>query len=250
MTSLIRFLAATFAALLPRDFRTRWAWGFEWNLVRPAIVSGLAEAVVSLTVVILRYFAFFQWRMATIADAAIKRGAGDEALGTGAAQFGAGYTVMIEYALHPLTLLLIYFTIEGAFRLLAAALADECVGTLPLYLMAWAVGRARRGWKESQLPPRVPDEVQICQGISYDLCIASCRPKRDWDKLITVEYNDQLYVLFDEKRGTSARPYLYRLRKITPEKVIRGLHHYHPEEVLTKKQRLEFARNSVAQESK
>jgi len=249
MSSLLRFIAAMLGALLPQQYRRRWAWTSEANLRGAAIFSGLAEAVICVGLIVYRYFAFMEWRMGTLYDAALSR-PGGRAMVNEAVAYGAGFTSMVEYAFRPLTLLLLYFTIEGVVRLLAAAVVDESVGTMPLYLLASGLDRLNKARAERQLPPRVPDEVQICKGISYDLCIVSCRPKPGWDRLITVEYNDVLYELFDEKRGTAARPYLYQLRKLTPGRIIRGLHHYRPDEALTEKQRMELARKSTAQKGK
>ena len=225
-------------------------WTTDANFRGPAIFSGLAEAVISLALIIFRYFVFFQWRMGTIADAALKGGGGDEALANSAAQFGMGFTVLVEYAFSPLTLLLIYFTIEGVVRLFAAFTVDECVGTMPLYLIAWGLDRAGEARKERQLGPRVLDEVQHCKGISYDLVIASCRSKPGWDRLITIEYEDRLYEIFDETKGIPPRPYIYQLRNHSEGKVIRGLHHYHPDEMLTEKEKMALSQEPVAQKEK
>jgi hypothetical protein len=250
MVSLVRFIAAMVVALLPRQFRSRWAWASDVSLRVPAICSGLAEAVISLGLIIFRYFVFFQWRMGTIAGATFKQGGAEEALGNPYAQFGMGFTALAEYAFSPLTLLLVYFSIEGVLRLFAALSVDECAGTMPLYLLAWGLDRAGKARKERQLGPRVLDEVQHCKGISYDLVIASCRPKPGWNRLITVEYEDQLYELFDEKKGVAPRPHIYQLRKLSPGRIIRGLHHYRPDEMLTEKQRMALSKEAVAEEEK
>ena len=246
MVSLLRFLAATLVVLLPRQWRRHWPWGSDESLRVAAIFSGLAQAAVSLLTVIIRYLTFFQWRIGTIGDAALKRPAGDAALGSVAVQFGSGFVTMFEYALQPLTLLLVYFTIEGTIRILAAWIGSECVGTMPLYLVAWGLDHGKAAWHERQLGPRVPDLVQDCEGISYDLCILSCRPKPGWNRSMTIEYNGEFYELHDEKSGGPPRPHLYRLRKLTPGKVIRGLHRYDPLEALTEKQRAALAKEAVA----
>jgi hypothetical protein len=245
MVGVLRFLAMSVVATLPRQFRDRWEWAAEAGLRGPAMLSGLAEGVVSLMLVILRYFAFFEHRLGTIADAALKRPNGDEVLAVPAVQFGAGFTTLVEYGFHPLTLLLIYFTIEGALRFFAALVTEECAGTMPLYVLAGGVDRARAAWKEHELGPPVPDELQFCTGIGYDLCIASCRPKPGWNDLVTVEYLDQLYELHDKKMGAPPRPYLYLLRKLSPYRMVRGLHHYHPDEALTEKQRRALAKQAA-----
>jgi hypothetical protein len=252
MISIVRFIAAMVAALLPRQYRSRWAWTSDASLRGPTIFSGLAETMISLGVIILRYYAFFQWRLGIISAAALKQGAavGTQALGSMAAAFGMGFTTLVEYVFSPLTLLLIYFSIEGVLRLFAALVTDECVGTMPLYLVAWGLGRAGKARKERQLGPRVPDEVQHCEGITYDLVIASCRPKPGWDHMITIEYQDQLYELFEEKKGYPPRPHIYQLRIHPRGKVIRGLHHYHPDEMLTDKERLAMPKGPAMQQDK
>jgi hypothetical protein len=187
-----------------------------------------------------------------ISDAALKKGAavGTQALSPMAAAFGMGFTTLVEYIFSPLTLLLIYFSIEGALRLLAALVVDECTGTMPLYLLAWALERAGKARKERQFGPRVPDEVQHCEGISYDLVIASCRPKKNWDRLISIEYQDQLYELFEEKKGFPPRPHIYQLRMHPRGKVVRGIHHYQPDEALTEKERAALTKEPSAQQEK
>jgi len=247
MASLLQFLAASVVVLLPRQYRRSWPWGSDEGLRGPAIFSGLAEAVISLTLVIVRYFAFLQWRVGTIADAALKRPAGDAALGSLPVQMGSGFVTLVEYALHPLTLLLIYFTIEGTVRLFAAWVAGECAGTLPLYVLGLGLDRAQAAWREHSMGPRVPDLVQHCVGISYDLSIASCRPKPAWNSMTTIEYSDEFYELYEQRTGAPPRPYLYQLRKLTPGRMIRGIHHYHPHEALSEKQRREIARQEMAQ---
>ena len=252
MLSLVRFIAAMVGSLLPRQYRSRWAWASDASLRGPTIASGLAEVAICLGLIIARYFWFFQWRLGTISAAALKKGgdAADQALGSMGAAFGMGFTTLVEYIFSPLTLLLIYFTIEGVLRLFAALVVDECVGTMPLTLVAWGLDRAGAARKERLLGARVPDEVQPCVGIAYDLVIASCRPKKNWDRLMTIEYQDQLYELFEKKKGFPPRPHIYQLRKHPPGKVIRGLHHYHREEALTEKERAALAKEAVTQKEK
>ena len=129
-------------------------------------------------------------------------------------------------------------------------MGEECAGTLPLYLTAWGLDRIGGAWREHQLGPRVPDLVQHCKGISYDLCIASCCPEPGWDRLMTIEYEGEFYELCEEKRGAPPRPYLYQLRKLSSGRIIRGLHYYHPHESLTEKQRMVLSQEPAAQQEK
>jgi len=64
-------------------------------------------------------------------------------------------------------------------------------------------------------PPLVADEVVRGVGSrqDYDLKVYSCRPKRDWNTLVTIEFEEQWYQLFKDERGPKPRPYIYYLRK-------------------------------------
>jgi hypothetical protein len=233
---MVNLIAGILVSLLPKQYRGWWAWASSADFTRATMLSGLAEVFVCLGLYIGRYLYFIQYRVGILGEAAIKRGA-EEALGAPAVQFGMGYVSLLEYVFSPLSVLLAYFAFEGTVRALAAAVTEETPGTLPLYLVAWAFGGIRRWRVERALGPRVVDEVYRFRGISYDLGIASCRPKLGWDRLITIEFEEKFYEVFEEKSGYPPRPYIYRLRQIPKGKVIRAIHHYHPDEVLSEKKK-------------
>lgn len=235
MHRLLTILVGMVASLLPAQFRNRWQWGSDANLRTSTILSGGAEVAISLGAYMLGFLSFIQWRVGSMIGAGVKAG-GMEGMSEGVA-FGAGATALVEYIFSPLSMLLVYFAVEGAVRLFAALVTDECVGTLPLAVLGWIFERGGHARRERQLGPRVVDEVQHCRGISYDLVIASCRAKTGWDRLVTIEYQDKLYELFDQKKGFPPRPHIYQLREHPHGKVVRGLHHYSPDEALTEKER-------------
>jgi hypothetical protein len=140
----------------------------------------------------------------------------------------------MEYMILPVTLLLIYFLIEGLVRFSAALVTGEVVGTMPLHLVAWARARVRQMAAERALGPVVADEVQAGEGHDCVLRVLSCRPKEGWNHLMTVSYNDVLYEVASQQAGTPPRRYVYLLRFKPEHKVVRGLHLYDPEEVLKK----------------
>jgi hypothetical protein len=198
---------------------------------RATILSGVIEALLCGGIYLGRYIYFMQYRIGTIADAAMKRPGGDEALAAEAAQYGIGFATLVEYVFRPLSVLLCYFALEGTLRAFTTALTEDTPGTLPLHLLGWSIERVQRWRTEKALGPRVADEVHRFTGIGCDLGIASCRPKK-WARLLTIEFEGKFYELYEEKRGVPPRPYLYFLRENPEGKVIRGPHHYHPEEVL------------------
>ena len=228
---MFRLLPDALVSLVPKSYRSRWAWATGVDFRHATILSGVTEALLCAGIYLGRYLYFLQYRIGTLADAAMKRPSGDEALASEAVQFGMGFVTLVEYVLSPLSLLLFYFAIEGTLRAFTAAITEDTPGTMPLHVLAWSIERVQRWRAEKALGPRVADEVHRFTGISYDLGIASCRPKK-WARLLTIEFEEKFYELCEEKKGPPPRPYLYFLREKPIEKVIRGPHHYHPEEVL------------------
>jgi hypothetical protein len=225
------FFASLAASLLPKQFRYRLPFVYSLDLRKGAIVSGLLEGLVSLTVVIVRYLIFLPQKVGEMGGRVIERGA-ETALISEAVHYGMGYVALVEYLFHPLTILLIYFTVEGVARLLAALVTEEIVGTLPLYFIAWAVERFGRARAERALGPRVRDIVEPVYSPDYDLRIFTCRPKRDWDRMITVSHEGQFYEVVGEQAGKPPHRFIYRLRKSKPGRVIRAVDAYDPDEVL------------------
>ena len=230
---MFRLLLDALVSLLPKSYRSWWGWATGADFCHATILSGVIEAVLCGGIYLGRYIYFIQYRIGTIADAAMKRGGGEEVLASQAAQFGMGFATLAEYVFSPLSLLLCYFALEGTLRAFTAALTEDTPGTLPLHLLGWSIERVQ-GWRaEKALGPRVADEVQRFMGIDYDLGIASCRPEK-WGRVLTIEFEEKFYEVCEVKRGVPPRPYLYFLRENPEGKVIRGPHHYHPEEVLGK----------------
>jgi hypothetical protein len=183
---------------------------------------------------ILRFFLFRQQRIDQWAADVIRQG-GEEIFLARGAGFTIGFMTTIDYLIQPLSLLLIYFTVEGAVRMLAGLVTGEVVGTLPLQAVAWLHGKAEARWAERKLGPRVADLVQKGDGTSCDLRILSCRPKKTWDRMMTIVYEDVFYELVGEERGQLPRQFAYLLRRIPEGKIIRGHHYYRPDEPLTEK---------------
>jgi hypothetical protein len=228
---MLSFLFGIVLSFLPQRYRESFPDSLRGNLRLGAVVSGLVQCLGCLGIFCVRYFTFLQRNVGALADRAIARG-GDEVFGATAAQAGMGYVSMVEYIFHPLSLLLIYFTLEGTVRFYAAAITEEVVGTLPLHVVAWAQERVGQARAERALGPRVADIVEQVYSSDYDLRIFSCRPKRNWDRLITVSYADQLYAVVGEQAGKPPYRYIYHLRKTRFGWIVRNIHHYDPQEVL------------------
>ena len=226
--NLARFLAGIFLSLLPERYRSRFGWGF----VSPpsAVTSGVVELVASLGILLYRYIRFADMRVLSL-PSKVTLGAAEQGGETGL--MGLGLFVLAEYLLQPMTLLVVYFVIEGFARAAAGIVSGEIVPTLPLQLLSMAHFKAAAAKKEHDLGPLVEDMVQPGAG-EFALCIASCRPK-PWTRMSTISYNDVLYELASEERAQSPRCWVYVLRKRPESKIIRGeVYLYRPDELLEK----------------
>jgi len=232
---MLTFMAGVVLSFLPKRYRERFPESVRGNLRLGAAVSGLVQCLGCLGIFCVRYLVFLQQNVGGMAERAIARGA-EEALGATAVQAGMGYVSMVEYVFHPLSLLLIYLTLEGAVRFYAAAITEEIVATLPLHLVAWAQDRVGKARAERALGPRVGDIVEQVYSGDYDLRIFTCRPKCNWDRLITVSYEGQLYAVAGEQPGKPPYRHIYHLRKTPFGWIVRNIHHYDPQEVLLEKE--------------
>jgi hypothetical protein len=221
-------------SLLPKRYRDSLSVSVQADLKQGAIASGLAVSIVCLASFILRYLTFIQYRVGDLGQRAIDRGV-EGVLVNRVVHFGMGAVATAEYLLHPLTLLLIYFAVEGAARFLAALITEEITGTLPLYVLAWIEDRFRRARAERALGPLVPDIVEPMYSPDYDLRIFTCRRKRHWDRMITVSWQDQFYEVLDEQLGRPPHYFIYRLKKSRPGRVVRIVHQCDPQEVMQEK---------------
>jgi hypothetical protein len=141
-----------------------------------------------------------------------------------------GPAAFLEYFFTWRGLCLAFFLLDGAVRLLAAV-AGQALGTMPLYALAWIHDRLDHRAAQKRKEPLVPDLVARTGEDGSGLRIITCRPRKNWDKWMTVLYEEKLYEIVGAELADSPRPYVYLLRPKPDSKVIRGLHRYHPEEV-------------------
>ena len=228
---MIVMLLSIAASLFPKRYRGRWFPDASLDVKRGAILSGVAEVLLPGFTLWLRYPPFIHALMAESAAQVAAHTAGDR-LSVGISDFSVGMLGLWVYIFKPLNLLLIYLALEGGLRLMAAVATSEVVPSLPLQILGWLHLLGKAAGHEIALGERVPDVVIPMEG-KFALCIQSCRPK-EWTQLTTVRYQDSLFELAEEQQGEEPRRFVYFLRSAPQHKVVRGLHHYDPEEVLHK----------------
>ena len=200
------FLIDLMLSFLPPRYRSAWRHSASGSLVRAAAVSGFLEMVVFGTLYIVGFVTAFT-HLAVI-----------------------GPLAFVEYLFYPKSWPLAFFFFDGTIRWLTS-LSGQAVGSLALYPAAWIHGWLERRAERRRRGPKVPDIIERGDGTRYELRISSCRPKGNWDKWMTVMYEERLYEIAAAELGQPPRPYLYLLRTKPESKVIRGLHRYDPNEV-------------------
>jgi hypothetical protein len=225
------FFIGLFLAVLPARFRKHWLANWDGDLRISAMFSGIAQMLLALGTLIHRYPRFAERQMAQI-DPRVFLAAAERGGETAVSGFGA--IMLLAYILTPLSLLLVYFAIEGGVRLLGAISTGEVVGSLPLTLLETGMRKWSARQTEKNQGPRIPDLVTVApvDGSGYDLAVASCRCKPGWDHLMTISYDEKLYEVADYLEGDMPRKHVYLLRFAPAHKVVRGLHLYDPEEVM------------------
>lgn len=200
------FLLDLMLSFLPPRYRSAWRHSASGSLVRAAAVSGFLEMVAFGTLYIVGFVSAFT-HLAVI-----------------------GPLAFVEYLFYPKSWPLAFFFFDGTIRWLSS-LSGQAVGSLALYPATWIHGWLERRAERRRLGSKVPDTIERGDGARYELRISSCRPKGNWDKWMTVMYEERLYEIAAAELGQPPRPYLYLLRTKPESKVIRGLHRYDPNEV-------------------
>ncbi len=193
-------------SFLPPRYRSAWRHSASGSLVRAAGVSGFLEMVAFGMLYIVGLVTAFT-HLAVI-----------------------GPLAFVEYLFYPKSWPLAFFFFDGTIRWLSS-LSGQAVGSLALYPATWIHGWLERRAERRRLGSKVPDTIERGDGARYELRISSCRPKGNWDKWMTVMYEERLYEIAAAELGQPPRPYLYLLRTKPESKVIRGLHRYDPNEV-------------------
>ncbi|MBV9073131.1 MAG: hypothetical protein JOZ10_05810 [Acidobacteria bacterium] len=212
-------LAQVPATLLPRRYRNN----FEVSS-SSASISGIAQFLLCLGVFISRYLHFSSARLFGGSQVALKAAE----VGGETAVMGSGLFVLAAYLLQPATILLIFLSVEGAVRLIAANTTQEVVPNSFLAAAAWLQGRLAHSTSELAMGKRVPDEIEALESDDVKLRIRSCRPKPSWNPRTTIFFNDQLYELAGTETGPGARPFIFLLRIKPANKLVRGTYHYSP----------------------
>jgi hypothetical protein len=243
------YILGPFLALFPGRWRAALpaALFVEWP--KAAFISGLAEVAAALLVMMHWYSHSMMAWVDNGVDSAMSG-----KMGPGVTTHEIAGTAFVVWITHPVTWTIVYFGVEGTVRLVGAALTDNILGTLPLYLVDRAIGlifgrrqpggskKADKFPRESLSPvaairdkvvmaslPQVPDELSFVNNSAGEfLEIRACRTKEDWIPPRIVRYENVYYRLEAQSRGPAPRPFVYVLLKLSAGVPGRNVLHYQP----------------------
>lgn len=148
------------------------------------------------------------------------------------AVISSGPLIWLAWALRPMTWLLASVCLTGVARLVTFGVSREAFGEplvwLPLRLFQ-AFGRLRDNLlRRRRFGPLRPDRILLEPG--SDLVVLSCRPKPDWNELVTIEVAGLFYRLHrvEERQDGRFWTYAHSLQEAPPHEVIRFLVRYDP----------------------
>ena len=228
------YLLGPFLSLLPRRWRNALPFFQSVNWRPAAILSGMAESVIALVALMYWYWFSMSTWISRLLDLAL---VGKTAPGT--TDHHIATAALLVWSTHPVTLGIAFFGLEGMARL-CAAFTDTILGTFPLYLLEkifWMFFRIPREqapqsvkFSQSHVSSYVGairDKVTAAKSsqVSDELCVAknaseeileirAGRAKPEWTPPRVIRFEDRYYRLEECSRGSSPRPFVYKLRRL------------------------------------
>lgn len=223
-------------ALLPERWRKALFGDAPINWRRAALVSGILEGIFFLLALIGWYMYYVPLakaqQEAVVLDAMMKNSKVE--MDTTSLRVGMAFSALTAFMIHPLTWALFYFWLEGILRACAAGLTQEVTGTLPLVLVDRTL--AALGHKAYEVRvPLVADEVTPGdEKSSWDLKVASCRPKPTWKYPLTISLDGEFFQVVGESTvgASQGRPHVYLLRRPPEGEAYKGVDPYDPQAIL------------------
>ncbi|HET8890568.1 MAG TPA: hypothetical protein VFQ41_16815 [Candidatus Angelobacter sp.] len=133
--------------------------------------------------------------------------------------------VVLDFLIHPVSLLLLYLAIEGFIRFAGALITGEIVPNLLVSLSVKTADSVSRSSARRHSPPPVPDIAERLAG--GRIRVSSASQKAGWNSSVTIGIGGQWFELESEADGTPPRAFTYVLRPASPGKVLRGYQEYH-----------------------
>lgn len=207
----------TALAFLPESMRAVHRPHSTVSLVRATIITGMLQFLLFAVLTILRFKAFALLRRQQWSP--VIGGASD------AVQITAMLILTLEFLIHPLSIVLVYFSIEGLTRFISGLVLEQPLGTLPAFLTAKFLARRRDKQATDYAKRQSPDLVETLSNGEY-VRIASCLPKPTWNVSITIGIQGEWYLVEKEEEGVHPHVYIYVLKRAPTGRVLRSYEEY------------------------
>jgi hypothetical protein len=203
------------------------------TLLRCATWSGLAQFLVMGLLFLVRLKAYFVVRAQQIAPQ--MAGASDTV------QAGAAVIITLEYLIHPLSLFLLYLTIEGLIRFIGGLIIGEVIPNLLVFLGFRATDSLSRLRERRRAAPPLPDTLDHLP--DGRVRIAASAPKAGWNASITIGLSGQWMEVEREEQDPAPRSFVYLLRPASKGKILRGYQEYDVQSALANNAAESLSRN-------
>ncbi|HLY92400.1 MAG TPA: hypothetical protein VKQ89_03995 [Candidatus Angelobacter sp.] len=184
--------------------------------LRSATWSGLAQFSLAAFLLLVRFKGYFVLRAQEYGP---HIGGTTEVVEAGIAVF-----IALEYLAHPLSLLLLYLTIEGLARFAGGLIAGEVLPSFLVFLAFKTAQFAKRVRQRRQKAALPPDTLETMP--DRRLRIACAQPRERWNSSITIAVHGAWFEVESSEAGPPPRPFVYTLRSAPAGKVLRGYEEY------------------------
>lgn len=214
---MVEFLRAILLSFCPERVRRSSRLLDESQFLRIAVVTGVLQAIVAF---LLLWQGFFRYL------AAQTQQWGHHLAGTHNAVQAIGfYIIIVQYLLHPISIILAYLVLEGFVRIVAAPLVNQIVPSLPVVTFFALKARIHR-----REPPPLPDAVEV-QNRYGIVVISSATPKDTWNPSLVLaikgpNIQEGWYELERKYLATPPRPYVYVFHPAPSAKILRRYEEY------------------------
>jgi hypothetical protein len=229
-TAMHDLLPGLFAALLPNPERGDFTRRHGGDPAGWSALLGLAEFLVGGMVLVSNGLDFLkrvaERNAALVVDAFESAKLSDDEI---RGYMLSGVTNWLDWLAEPWTWLLFLIPATGMLRLVTYGLHHEAAGEPLVWagLRLWQVVERRLVKSRDLLRygPERPDRIVPSPG---GLTILSCRPKPDWNPLVTIEIRENFYRVLrtDDRQDGSWWVYAYVMREMPESEVIRYLIRY------------------------
>jgi len=213
MHSILRDFLLSFC---PAGIRRQRRPGSQLTVLRSATWGGLAQFLLAAFILVMRLKSHFVLRAQQLGPHI----AGSNETG----QAIIALIVVLDFLIHPVSLLVLYLAIEGFIRFAGALITGQIVPNMLVSLYFKTADSVTRSSARRRSPLPTADIAERLEG--GRIRISSASQKTGWNSSITVGIGGQWFEVESEERGAPPRAFVYILRPASPGKVLRGYQEY------------------------